>query len=119
MAAERAARRLTWGLLFTLLAIVLLAGAGWVWIAQDRAARRAETERAVEEALKEAQRLLGEADWAGARAVAERANALVDQEEASESLRRRVHDLLIDLDMVQRLEHNRLRAALTNRDQPD
>src|SRR5437899_11663905 len=71
----------------TLLATLLLSGAGWLWLAQDRAQRRAETARAVDAALTEATLLRGQAKaapageraaWSAALAAAKRAETLLE-----------------------------------------
>jgi serine/threonine-protein kinase len=129
---ERKARRLTVALAASVLALVVLGGGGWLWLAYQRAERQRETARAVEKALAEATSLRGQAKteppgdlttWSTALAAARRAQGLLERGEGNEELRRRVRALLAELNaekqdrrMIQRLEEIRLRQAAVQDD---
>jgi serine/threonine-protein kinase len=131
-AEERKRRRLTVGLAAWVLLTVLVAGAVWLWIAQDRAeakrkARelRANLTRKAEEALAQASNLRGQAraegsaaKWAKARAEARRAETLLERlsdqtalGEQVSTLRREMDDEEADRRLVAQLEEVRLRKA--------
>jgi tetratricopeptide (TPR) repeat protein len=91
----------------------LAASAGWV--AQERAARRADAERRADDFLRESARLFGEGKRPEALAEAEKAQAALDGGGTSEGIRRRVQESLDDLGMIGRLEGIRLQErALEN-----
>ncbi len=88
---ERARRRLTTVAAAALILLGLLGGGGYAWNQQQKAERVAKTARAVDEALADASRLLGEARsappgdagrWSAAAAAAKRAEGLLAQGEA-------------------------------------
>jgi hypothetical protein len=102
---ERARRRLTTVVLASLILLGLLGG-GYAWNQQQKADRMARTGRAVDEALSDASRLLGEARsappgdsgrWSAAVAAAKHAEALLEQGEADDVLRRRVDSLVSEV----------------------
>jgi tetratricopeptide (TPR) repeat protein len=105
-------------------AAVLLGGGSLLWWQTARAVRRAQTTRAVEQVLSEALGLRGRAKegtadvnrWSAALAAAKRADGLLSQGEVDDDLRRRVSDLVAELEaegrdrrMAQRLEEILLR----------
>jgi serine/threonine protein kinase/Tfp pilus assembly protein PilF len=73
------------------------------WIARDRAARLAATEREVTRALEEATSLQRQSKWREALDAAKRAEGLLAAG-ATQSLRLRVEEMLKDVKMVLRLE---------------
>ncbi len=94
---ERARRRLTTVAAAAVILLGLLGGGGYVWTHRQKAERIAKTGRAVDEALSDASRLLGEARsappgdtgrWSAAVAAAKRADGLLAQGEADALLRR-------------------------------
>jgi serine/threonine-protein kinase len=112
------------------LGLAVAGGLGaWLWLAQAQAQRRAETARAVEQALAEATWLRGQARagpaedlgaWSKALAAAKRAEALLEPGEGDGDgeMRRRVRALLAELAaeeqdrrMAERLEDIRLGQA--------
>jgi tetratricopeptide (TPR) repeat protein len=113
-AAERRARRLTLGLAASVLLTVLVGGGGWLWVAKDRAehrrqeqARQAQAAAEVQAALEKAAGLREKAraaaltdmeSWAEARAVALRAEALLENDPVDPELVARVRALLGELD---------------------
>jgi tetratricopeptide (TPR) repeat protein len=86
-----------------ILSILVLLGGGAGWVVRDRAARLAMTEREVSRALGGAASFQGQSKWPEALEAAKRAEGFLAGG-ASESLRRRVRELLNDLEMVLRLE---------------
>jgi serine/threonine-protein kinase len=110
-AAERRALRMAMGLAASVLLTVLLGGGGWLWLAWDREAReravlaqQVKTTRDVHEALTMAQSLgewaragQGAARWAEARAMAKRAEALVESGPVEPELAEQVQTLLRQL----------------------
>ena len=91
---ERARRRLTTVAAAAVILLGLLGGGGYAWNQRQKADRVAKTARAVDEALADASRLLGEARsappgdagrWSAAVAAAKRAEGLLAQGEADES----------------------------------
>jgi serine/threonine protein kinase/Flp pilus assembly protein TadD len=95
--------------------VVTLAGlAGSVgWAVRDREARGAETERVVNGALAEIEALRQGRKYPEALAAARRAERLLTGGEGHQELRRRVRQVVSDLEMVARLEDIRLRAFST------
>jgi serine/threonine protein kinase/Flp pilus assembly protein TadD len=95
---------------------VLLLSAGIGWLARDREARRAETERVVREALQEP------ADWQRNRrlpealSAARRAAGLLAGGEANETLRRWVRARVADLELLDALENARLELSAGDKD---
>jgi serine/threonine-protein kinase len=95
---ERKRRRLALALAASVLLTVLLGGGGYGWTQQQRAARRADTARKVDEALEKAAVLRGKAaaagsdlsSWTEALAEAQRAQDWIDQGGAEPALRERV-----------------------------
>ena len=123
VAVERQRMRLTVALAASVLGFIVLGGAGWAYVAQQRAARRAATERIVTEALDEATLLRGLAKaapiddvtkWSDALAAANRARSSLDAGEPSRALRARVVQLLATLEQEQRDAAHR--AAEAGRD---
>jgi serine/threonine-protein kinase len=110
-AAERRARRLTLGLAASVLLSVLLGGGGWLWSAQQQAAReratlaqRAKTTQEVHDALTKARSLRDQArgsraaaGWTEARAMAKRAEALAESGPVEPELVAQVQTLLREL----------------------
>ncbi len=100
---ERARRRLSTVVAASLVLLALLGGGGYAWNQKQRADRTARTIRAVDEALVDASRLLGEARsappgdagrWSAAVAAARRVEGLLAQGEADAPLRSRVDTLM-------------------------
>ncbi len=96
---ERRRRRLSLALLVSMLATVVLGGAGWIWVAAQRAERRTRTALAVNTAIDEATvgmgRSLGARPndlsmWPEAAEDLRRAAALLANGEADDRLRRRL-----------------------------
>jgi tetratricopeptide (TPR) repeat protein len=115
---ERAWRWMRWhkplvGGAAALLAALLVLSAGLGWVLRDREARRTETERAVNAALKEAARYQQEGRVPEALAAARQAAWLVDRGVADEALRQRVEARRADLEMLADLEEARLQLAAT------
>ncbi len=104
---ERDRFRLTVALAATVLGLIVLGGGGWAYLAQQRAARRAATERIVTEALEMATLARGRAKaapvgdlskWSDALAAANRARSSLDAGEPSSDLRSRVVELQTTLE---------------------
>jgi hypothetical protein len=94
------------------LVLVLLTLAGNVgWALRDRAARQARIAAAVQTALNEAHRFQREAKWSEAQAAAQRAVALLGNDEVSKELQQTLRGLLTDLRMVAKLEEIRLMGS--------
>jgi tetratricopeptide (TPR) repeat protein len=104
---ERARRRLTTVAAAAVILLALLGGGGYVWNQRQHAERIARTARAIDEALADASRALGEARsappgdvgrWSAAVAAAKRAEGLLTQGEAEELVRRRVELLISEVE---------------------
>ncbi len=100
---ERARRRVTTVVAAAVILAGLLGGGGFVWSQRQRADRLARTAQAVEDALADASRLLGEARsappgdvgrWSAAVAAAKRVEGLLAQGEANDFLKRRIESLV-------------------------
>jgi serine/threonine protein kinase len=111
---ERARRRLITVAAAAVIVLTLLGGGGYAWNQRQKTERAAKTVRAVDEALADTSRLLGEARsappgdtgrWSAAVAAAKRAEGLLAQGEADSSLRARVDE------MTAGVERDRLAAA--------
>jgi serine/threonine protein kinase/Flp pilus assembly protein TadD len=74
------------------------------YVIRDRSARLTQVERAVNEALREAEFFQGQARWPDALAAARRAEALLESGGSHPALRQRVGEALADLTMVAKLE---------------
>jgi tetratricopeptide (TPR) repeat protein len=107
---ERDRRRLTLALAASVLGFFVLGGAGWTYLTQSRAARRAATERVVTQALDEATLIRGRAKaaaigdlsgWVDALAAAKQARSLASAGEADAALRVRVDEFLAVLEREQ------------------
>lgn len=107
---ERDRRRLTLALAGSVLGLLLLGGSGWAYMHQQRAARQAETQRVVTEALDEANLLRGQAKaapvgeltkWGEAVAAVKRARSSLEAGEKSETLQTRVDELLATFEQEQ------------------
>ena len=103
---ERDRLRLTVALAASVFGLIALGGGGWAYLAQQRASRRAATERVVIAALDEATLLRGQAKaapvgdlskWAMAKTAADRARSALDAGESSAALRFRVDRVLTDI----------------------
>jgi serine/threonine-protein kinase len=107
-AQERKARRMTLALAATVLLTMFLGGGGWLWLNSQRAARLAENNRAINEALRQATSLREQTRTAQgrtaldlavrAREQARRAEALVESGPAYASLAEQVRGLLAELE---------------------
>lgn len=107
-AQERRARRMTLSLVATVLLVVLLGGGGWLWLHNQRAARLAENNRLVGEALNQATAFHEQARTAQGRTAlaleargreeVRRAEALIEREPADPALTTQVRQLLTELD---------------------
>ncbi len=104
---ERARRRLTTVAAAAVILLGLLGGGGYAWTQRQRAERIASTARAVDEALADASRLLGEARsappgdvgrWSAAAAAAKRAEGLLAQGEGGDLQKRRVDSLVSEVE---------------------
>jgi eukaryotic-like serine/threonine-protein kinase len=104
---ERARRRLTTVAAAAVILLSLFGAGGYAWNQQQKAERMAKTARAVDEALADAARLLGEARsappgdagrWSAAVAAAKRAEGLLSQGEAGALLKSRVDSLVSDVE---------------------
>jgi serine/threonine-protein kinase len=140
-AQERKARRHMLLIVILLMTTIFGSTSAWLWVKNVRDERRLQTARHVEDALQEASLLRGQAkatgnlpQWAEALAAARRAHVVLEAGEATPGLRRRVADLLADLEaeegaahraadiaerdrrMVDRLATIRLRASDTMED---
>jgi serine/threonine-protein kinase len=127
-AEERKRRRLAWALAAAVVAVVLVGGGAWLWVTQDRAARRERADRdllaALDEAAarREAARQVPPDDqdaWTAALAAAGHVKGLLDNGDAGEGLRRRAAALLADVqeaadsrDFLARLDNARDQAAM-------
>jgi eukaryotic-like serine/threonine-protein kinase len=103
---ERDRLRLTVALAASVLGLIVLVGGGWAYLAQQRAARRAATERIVNEALDQASLLRGQAraapvgdlsKWSEALAAANEARSSLEAGEQTISLQSRVVEALTTL----------------------
>jgi eukaryotic-like serine/threonine-protein kinase len=115
---ERARRRLTTVAAAALILLGLAICGGYAWNQRQKAERVAKTTLAVDEALADASRLLGEARsappgdvgrWSAATAAAKRAEGLLAQGEADPLLKSRVDALMSEV------EHDRSAAAEKSR----
>ncbi len=104
---ERARRRLTTVAASAVILLALLGGSGFAWNQRQRAERVARTGRAVDEALADASRMLGEARaappgdvgrWSAAVTAAKRAEGLLAQGETEDLLRSRVDFLVSEVE---------------------
>ena len=104
---ERARRRLTSVAAAAVILLGLFGGGGYAWNQRQRAERIARTGRAVDEALADASRLLGEARsappgdvgrWSAAVAAAKRVEGLLAQGESEDLLRKRVDYLISEVE---------------------
>jgi serine/threonine protein kinase/Flp pilus assembly protein TadD len=96
-----------------MLAVVLVLGGGFgVWRMQLRAVAQAQASQA----LKEADDYQAEGKWPEARLAARRAEPLLSAGLLNEGLRRRVHEKVADLAMVDRLEQIRLQKAASTKE---
>ena len=109
-AVERQRLRLTVALAASVLGLVFLGAGGWAYVARQRAARQAVTERVVADALAKASLLRGQAKaapvsdlskWSEALAAANEANASLQAGEPSDPLRNRVMQLRQSLEREQ------------------
>jgi serine/threonine-protein kinase len=107
---ERDRLRLTVALAASVFGLIALGGSGWVYLAQQRASRRAATEHVVIAALDEAMLLQGQARaalvsdlsrWPAALSAANRAKALLLAGESDPGLCRRVDQLAATLQQEQ------------------
>jgi eukaryotic-like serine/threonine-protein kinase len=107
---ERDRFRLTVALAASVLGFIVLGGGGWAYVSQQRAARKAATERLVTEALDKTTLLRGQAKaaplgdlskWSEARAAANEARSILEAGEPSVALRSRVAELLATLEKEQ------------------
>ncbi len=107
-AQERKVRRTTLALAASVLLTVLLGGASWLWLQSQRAAKLAENNRGVSDALTQATTLREQARTAQARTAldlavrareqARRAEALLESGPTDAALAERVQGLLAELD---------------------
>lgn len=107
---ERHRQRLTVALAASIIGFTILGGGGWVYFAQQRSARQAATELAVNDSLSKATLLRGQAKaapvgdlkkWTEALAAAQQAEGILQAGEASESLRNQVAQLVRTLEIEQ------------------
>jgi eukaryotic-like serine/threonine-protein kinase len=104
---ERQRLRLTVALAASIIGFAILGGGGWAYVAQQRSARQAATELAVNDSLSKATLLHGQAKaapvgdlgkWTEALAAAEQAEASLQTGEPSNVLRQRVAELIQTLE---------------------
>jgi tetratricopeptide (TPR) repeat protein len=121
---ERDRFRLTVALAASVLGLIILGGGSGAYFAQQRAARRAATERVVSEALDEAILLRGLAKaapiddltrWTEAVAAANKAHSSLDAGEPTTDLRARVVQLLATIKQEQANAAHRAREAERDR----
>jgi serine/threonine protein kinase len=112
-------------LVATILALVGLAIGMGLWVQRQQAERRAEAagregraRQAVEAALDQAAGLLHEGRWPEAKALLQQADGWLD-DTRSPSLPRRLERARADLDLVDRLEENRMTRTGLFRDRAD
>jgi serine/threonine-protein kinase len=123
VAEERKRRRLTLALAASVLVTVLSAGGGYAWLEHQRALQQAATARKVDEALEQAAVLRGRAAaagknlslWAEAQAEVRRAEDLLAQGEADETLRRRVEVVQAEVQRGREETEQRARDAAAER----
>ena len=89
-------------------AALLLAVGSFGWMLRDQTARQIEAELRVHSAVEEATRLRDQKRWADARSAVRRAEVLLATGDSQADLRRQLHGLLAELEMVDRLERIRL-----------
>jgi tetratricopeptide (TPR) repeat protein len=114
---ERKRRKVTLALAAAVVAIVVVAAGSALWLQRQAAQRQAEVadqeaqlRRGVDAAMDKAAGLGQQARWAEARAVLEQVKTQVG-EAGPDDLRARVERARADLDLVDRLDSARLRAA--------
>jgi tetratricopeptide (TPR) repeat protein len=114
-------RAAVWSAAVTLLVTLAVLAGSVGWVVRDRAARQAKTATAVQAALEEAQRFLGEGKWPQGQAAARRAEALLQDGAAEPALAGQVQGLLRELALeeadsrlVARLEGVRLLQTEVN-----
>jgi tetratricopeptide (TPR) repeat protein len=90
-----------------ILFVTLLLGTGGAWWLQ----KRAEAEGEARAALREAAGLLEEERWREALSAARRAEGILAGVGVDSELRRQVHDLIVDLEMADRLQEARLKGT--------
>ena len=121
---ERARRKVTTVVASALILAGLLGGGGLAWNQRQRADRMARTARAVDEALADASRLLGEARsappddagrWSAALAAAKRAEGLLAQGEANDALAERVNALVSEVEQDRTTAADRARQIEVDR----
>jgi tetratricopeptide (TPR) repeat protein len=105
-------RAAVWAAGTLLLALLLVAAGNWLWLAQ----KRGETEAAVQELLQRAAQWQAQKRWPESLEAAQRARALLQLGGGSADLRQRVERLVVDLEMVRRLEEVRLEQAAVRDD---
>jgi serine/threonine-protein kinase len=91
-----------------ILFFLVLLGGGVGWVVRDAAARRAETEQAVNRALRDAALLRDQGNLPEAKAAVRRAEELLAEGVNDAELGRRVRELRADLQMMAQLEEIRL-----------
>jgi serine/threonine-protein kinase len=107
---ERKRRKLTVGLAAAVVGVVLVGGGSAFWLLRQAAERRLELRQGVEAALDKAAELQRQARWAEAGAVLDQAEHRLGRG-GPEELRRRVRQAQTDLQLVDRLDAARLKAA--------
>jgi serine/threonine protein kinase len=110
-------RRHRTGVLTTaaLLMMALLFGAGAGWITLDRAARRSNTEQAVEDDLKEAEKHQQNEQWANVGQALERANGRLASS-GQNALQAKVDQRRRELDLITQLDEARMKAVALSTD---
>jgi serine/threonine-protein kinase len=107
---ERKRRRLAVGLAAAVVGVVLVGGGSAFWLLRQAAERRLALRQGVEVALDKAAELQQQARWAEARAVLDQAEHRLGDAGPAD-LRRRVQQARADLELVDRLDAARLKAA--------
>ena len=109
-AVERDRSRLTIALAASIVGLLLMGGGGWAYLAHQRSARQASTERIVTEAIDKANLLSGQAKmapigdlarWSDTLAAAKEARSSMEAGEPTADLRSRVVELLARVEKEQ------------------
>jgi len=95
---QRRRRRQTVALAATILVAMVVFGAGWMWVESGRRERARRTALALDEAMREANRMAGSGEWAAALTAAGRARDLAETGEADGEMRAQALTLLGEIE---------------------